>query len=85
MLLGLEGETPEQVDVTTVDNRLACIREQGQLFVLGRQTISFEEKKHLLFRRKSLPYHPNGLRFTAHDSQDNELVSKIYYSVGDGD
>jgi len=52
LLLGLEGETPEQVDVATVDDRVARIREQGKLFLLGSHGIRFEEKKHLLFRRK---------------------------------
>jgi L-serine dehydratase len=42
------------------------------------------EKQHLLFRKTSLPYHPNGMKFTALAANGDEVVSKIYYSVGGG-
>jgi L-serine dehydratase len=84
VLLGLEGEVPEQVDPTQIDSRLAHIRENRQLSLLKQQTIPFSEKQHLIFRRKSLPYHPNGMRFTAYEAGDKELLSRAYYSVGGG-
>ncbi|MCB0197243.1 MAG: L-serine ammonia-lyase [Anaerolineae bacterium] len=84
VLLGLEGDTPEQVDVTTVDARLARIRSDNRLTLLGRHPIPYYEKQHLIFHRKSLPYHPNGMRFTAFDATGSELVSRVYYSVGGG-
>jgi L-serine dehydratase len=37
-----------------------------------------------MHRRESLPYHPNGMRFTATDEQGAELVTRVYYSVGGG-
>lgn len=84
VLLGLEGETPEQVDVTAIEDRLAHIRNKNQLTLLGTHPIEYLEKQHLLFRRKSLPYHPNGMCFTALDDTGAELLSQIYYSVGGG-
>jgi len=52
---------------------------------VGEHLISFVEKEHLiLYRRETLPYHPNGMRFTALDQQGNELFRRIYYSVGGG-
>ena len=44
----------------------------------------FVEKEHLLFRRKSLPLHPNGMAFHAFDAQGNEIAAHEYYSVGGG-
>ncbi len=85
VLLGLEGETPEAVDVETVPARLARIRGEKTLRLGGDQTIAFVEKRDLLFHRlKSLPEHPNGLVFTAFAADGTELLSRTYYSVGGG-
>ncbi|MCB0164844.1 MAG: L-serine ammonia-lyase [Anaerolineae bacterium] len=84
VLLGLEGDTPEQVEIATVDERLASIRSEERMVLLGTQPITYHEKQHLIFHRKSLPYHPNGMRFTALDGAGVGLVSQVYYSVGGG-
>ncbi len=84
ILLGLEGEEPDKVDIDAIGARLATIRSEGSINVLGSQPINFSDKEHLLFRRNALPYHPNGMRFTAFDAADQELLSKVYYSVGGG-
>ncbi len=84
VILGLEGEMPEQVDPAGVDARLARVRDQQQLSLLGMKMVEFREREHLIFRRRSLPYHPNGMRFTAVDPAGEALLSKVYYSVGGG-
>ncbi len=84
ILLGLEGEEPDKVDIDAIGARLATIRSEGRVNVLGSQPINFLDKEHLLFRRNALPYHPNGMRFTAFDDAGQELLSKVYYSVGGG-
>jgi hypothetical protein len=46
------------------DERLTEIRTAGRLWLLGRHPIVFNDDAHLtLHRRKSLPYHSNGIRF----------------------
>ena len=85
VLLGLSGEEPERVDPDSVDAKIGKIRKESRLLLLGRHQIAFVEKQHLiLHRRKTLPYHPNGMHFQALDSDGNELFSKGYYSVGGG-
>ena len=85
VLLGLAGEAPELVDPETVPERLAVIRESARLSLLGEHDIVFQEKDHLiLHRRKTLPYHPNGMRFTALNKAGNSLQDAVYYSVGGG-
>ncbi len=85
VLLGLEGEAPEAIDPSSTDERLARIRQSGRLRLLGGHEIAFREKEHLLMhKRKSLPYHPNGMIFTAFDGEGRELRHKTYYSVGGG-
>ncbi len=84
VLLGLEGEHPDTVDTATVDARLAAIRKNGQLNLLGEHTIAFVEKQHLAMIRKPLPQHPNGMIFRAFDAAGLQLRSREYYSVGGG-
>ena len=85
VLLGLQGESPDLVDTTKVEDMLAQIRASKKLVLLGEKEIAFNESEHLLmYRRNSLPFHPNGMRFTAFDAAGAELFNKVYYSVGGG-
>ncbi|MGI5404689.1 L-serine ammonia-lyase [Streptomyces sp. CA-135486] len=85
VLLGLEGEDPETVDTSAVDDRVGRIRETGRLRLLGVREVDFREREHLvLHRRRALPFHPNGMRFQALDHDGGELRSRTYYSVGGG-
>jgi L-serine dehydratase len=85
VLLGLAGHEPDTVDVEAIPELLAGMRRDGQLSLLGRHTIPFDEKSDLkFFRRETLPFHANGLRCTAWDAQGSELSSRCYYSVGGG-
>ncbi|GLX01298.1 L-serine ammonia-lyase [Microtetraspora sp. NBRC 16547] len=85
VLLGLSGEKPELVDVDTVDERLAAMRETGTVTLYGVREISFVVGEDLVFERKiTLPHHPNGMRFTAFTDTGEILREKIYYSVGGG-
>jgi L-serine dehydratase len=85
VMLGLEGEQPETIDPQCVPARLAQIREHARINLLASHGLEFRESEHLIFhRRQSLPYHPNGMRFTAFGQQGQELYSKVYYSVGGG-
>jgi L-serine dehydratase len=84
VILGLEGDEPATVDVEGVAARIAAIRNGAPLKLAGVQPIAFADKQHLLFYTKALPFHPNGLRFTAFDSDAREIASRTYYSVGGG-
>jgi L-serine dehydratase len=84
VLLGLEGAEPASVDVDAIPARLAHIRAQRSLALLGTHRIDFDERVHLHFLTKPLPFHANGLRFTASDADGNELLARTYYSVGGG-
>lgn len=85
IILGLEGESPETVDVDSITNRIANIREQEKLTLPNKQIIKFIDAEDLiLHRNKSLPYHANGMTFTATDENANVLLSTSYYSVGGG-
>ncbi|AXO32846.1 L-serine ammonia-lyase [Micromonospora chalcea] len=85
VLLGLEGEVPETVDTDSVGPRVERIRTQRRLDLFGSQGIDFDPDADLvLHRRRSLPYHPNGMTFAAYDAAGNEVRTRTYYSVGGG-
>lgn len=85
VLLGLEGEDPETVDTQSVADRVRRIRDAATLRLAGVRPVRFVEKHHLvLYRRKTLPYHPNGMRFTAFDASGKTVKARIFYSVGGG-
>jgi L-serine dehydratase len=83
VLLGLEGADPETVDTDTVTERVDRLRAARRLALLGRHEIPFDSDTDLvLHRRKSLPAHPNGMRF--HAEGDGWSRERTYYSVGGG-
>lgn len=86
VLLGLQGEHPRTVDVETIDSVLASIRESSQLNLPGRQEkLVFNEKTDLVMhKRKSLPFHPNGMVFTAFNAAGDVLFKRTFFSVGGG-
>jgi L-serine dehydratase len=85
VILGLLGETPEEVDPAGCDGIVAGVRRTRQLSVMGRHAIEFDDDRDLvLHRRKSLPLHPNGMTFEAFDADDTSVRLRTYYSVGGG-
>ena len=84
VLAGLEGAQPETVDVPAMEARLAQIRATCTLNLGGQVPVRFSEPDHLLYFRKPLPGHPNGMRFEAHDQAGALVEAREYYSVGGG-
>ncbi|OQS40258.1 L-serine ammonia-lyase [Chromobacterium haemolyticum] len=85
VLLGLQGEQPDLVDTDAVDGMLAAIRASKAIALLGKHTVPFVEGEHLiLHKKKTLPYHPNGMIFEAFDAAGASLSKRAYYSVGGG-
>jgi L-serine dehydratase len=85
VLLGFTGEHPDTVDPDRIPGTLGQIRQSGRLALLGKHEIEFDEKRDLVFnKRQKLPFHTNGMRFSAYDADGNELATRDYYSVGGG-
>ncbi|MCV2364457.1 L-serine ammonia-lyase [Paucibacter sp. DJ1R-11] len=85
VLLGLAGHEPDTVDVEQVPAYLDAIRSGGRIRLGGEHEIEFNEAKDLvLFKRQSLPFHANGMRFSAFDAEGVEIQQRTYYSVGGG-
>ena len=85
VLLGLEGNSPRTVDIVKADLDVERIKAERKLRLLGLHEIAFDADTQLvLHRRRSLPYHANGMTLCAYDAAGAPLLEKTYYSVGGG-
>ncbi len=85
VLLGLAGHEPDSVNVDAIPALLQAIRDQSRITLVEGATIPFDERNDLVFhRRETLPYHANGMRYSAFDAQGALLAERTYYSVGGG-
>ena len=85
VLMGLEGHWPNAIDPDVIPASLARIRGEKKIRLLGRHEIAFDEKHDLIMnKRQKLPFHTNGMRFTAYDAAGAEIATRDYYSVGGG-
>ena len=85
VLLGLEGQTPEDVPVEEIPGILDRIRSTKRVVVAPGRTISFEEGRDLHFNRtETLSKHSNGMRFEAFDLAGQPLLAEVCYSAGGG-
>ncbi|MDX1697929.1 MAG: L-serine ammonia-lyase, partial [Thiohalobacterales bacterium] len=85
IILGLEGEVPETVDTDSIAARLEEISQRGALRLAGERELSFDATQDLLFHRSEvLPFHPNGMTFSAFNAEGELLLARTYYSVGGG-
>lgn len=85
VLMGLEGHLPNRIDPDIIPTALERIRSDGSLKLLGRHDVAFDEKRDLVMnKRQKLPYHTNGMRFTAYDANGDVVATRDYYSVGGG-
>lgn len=85
VVLGLEGETPEGVDVDGIPAHMQAIEDSESLSLPGGTIIPFSIRDDLIFENRiSLPSHPNGLKFIALDNGSTVLLTRVYYSVGGG-
>lgn len=85
VILGLEGFKPEDTDPQEAERRVAEVRQQKSLRLLGRHPVPFELDKELRFASEWPELeHPNSMQLTAFDEQGNTLCRKVYLSTGGG-
>ncbi|MEH6652041.1 MAG: L-serine ammonia-lyase [Motiliproteus sp.] len=85
VLLGLEGNQPDIVDPSSIQPRFRVITGTAKLNLVGVHAVDYDEIKDLIYHRKeSLPFHANGMSFTAFDAEGEVVSHRVYYSVGGG-
>lgn len=85
VLLGLAGYEPDTVDVDRIPSILEDIRKTGTIALERTHRVALNGVTDvLLYGLRTLPFHPNGMRFSAFDDTGNCFLEKTYYSVGGG-
>ena len=85
ILLGLSGEEPDQVDPAAVDSLIQSVHETRTLNLAGKRLIPLDAAADIAFHMDlMLPGHSNGMRFVAYGPGAQELVRRVYYSIGGG-
>lgn len=82
VLLGLSGTDPEYVPIDSINAIIANIKDTGILKLNALDEVPYSENT-ITFNRDFLPFHSNGMTFTAY--HDTKVLSKeTYYSIGGG-
>lgn len=85
ILLGLSGEQPHLVEPDEADSIVSHIRSTHELLLLGKKIIRFDVEKEMKFNRRArLPFHSNGMKFSAFDKDKHIIREGVYYSIGGG-
>ncbi|WP_411766927.1 L-serine ammonia-lyase [Winogradskyella sp. A3E31] len=82
VMLGLSGADPETIPVESIDTTIAHIKNKAILNFNGEKQLPFNPKENIVFNRKFLDFHSNGLIFTATINGRN--YKSTYYSIGGG-
>lgn len=83
VILGLCGYDPVTIDTSKIDKIIAGIAETKTLVLNDQYPVGFNPKTDVVFNMlESLPFHPNGLTFSANGFFG--LKSETYYSIGGG-
>ena len=85
IILGLSGESPETVNIDSIPALVEQARAEGKLLLQGHHEVVFNYRDDLIMHRtETLPFHPNGMRFSAFSKTGEILESRVYFSVGGG-
>ncbi|MEZ8691438.1 L-serine ammonia-lyase [Vibrio splendidus] len=83
-LLGLLGNRPDTIKITSANQAMRKAIEDKSLLVSGNHEIHFDVESDLLFHKTNLPLHENGLTISAFDASGSLLDMETYYSIGGG-
>lgn len=83
ILLGLAGEDPEYIPTEEIIPLTNAIQTSKKINVGGINLIAFDSNTDIIFNKEFLPFHANGIKFTAYQNEV-EISSDTYYSIGGG-
>lgn len=85
MLLGLAGETPDNIAPGDVDRLVREITSSQKLMLPNGQTIGFRAEHDIVFDTVNVyERHPNAMAFEAFGEHGQSLRRQIWFSVGGG-
>jgi len=82
-ILGLSGFDPVTIPIESIDAEIELVKKNYHLVLNGENIIDFDIDKHVIFHKKFLDFHPNGMTFRAR-LKNGEKISSTFYSIGGG-
>jgi L-serine dehydratase len=82
IMLGLSGQDPEYIPVENIGGIIKNIEEKNEITLGDQFTIPFSFLMDIVFNKNFLPFHANGLTFTAYTN--NGEYTSTFYSIGGG-
>ena len=83
IMLGLSGQDPEYIPVQDIDGIIKNIETKNEINLGNKTTIPFYFLQDIIFNKNFLPFHANGITFTAFLNDDTQYTS-TFYSTGGG-
>ncbi|MDR6760170.1 L-serine dehydratase [Flavobacterium sp. 2755] len=83
VMLGLSGQDPEYIPVENIAGIIKTIEDTNEINLANEYKIPFYFLQDIVFNKDFLPFHANGLKFTAYKNDDSEYES-TFYSIGGG-
>lgn len=83
VMLGLSGQDPEYIPVQNIDSIIQAITKTHQINLANKVVIGFNPETDIIFNKNFLPFHANGMTFTATTKEGKEIIS-TFYSIGGG-
>ncbi|WDD97321.1 L-serine ammonia-lyase [Thalassomonas actiniarum] len=84
VILGLCGETPEDIPVESIETLLEDVVSSETIELDGKHRVNFPKGDAIIYhRRKTLPAHANAMTLYAYRG-DELLLEQTYYSIGGG-
>ncbi|ABQ07708.1 MULTISPECIES: L-serine ammonia-lyase [Flavobacterium] len=83
VMLGLSGQDPEYIPVENIAGIIKTIEDTNEINLANEFKIPFYFLQDIVFNKDFLPFHANGLKFTAYKNDDSEYES-TFYSIGGG-
>jgi L-serine dehydratase len=82
-MLGLCGFDPVKFPIEKLNDVISTITSEEKLKLNNELEIPFFPEQNIIFNRKFLEFHPNGITFRA-KLNDGKKISATYYSIGGG-
>ncbi len=82
VILGLSGADPETVPIDSIESTIVEVKNTHILHFNNEMPVAFEVKENIVFNREFLPFHANGMKFTA--TIEGQSISSTFYSIGGG-
>lgn len=82
VMLGLSGANPETMPISDIEKIISTIKSNKKLLFNGEKPIAFNPDINIIFNKKFLPFHSNGMTFSV--IINGKTINSTFYSIGGG-